>query len=154
MPAMHHLQSRQISVGSSDAAGSISALSIGLIVGIGVVPTIIVIWVVIFLFFAYPNDRNWCCMKRKKRKDNMLDLDDDSTQIPSQETLHENTAYDIPKRPFVGQGRTESGNSSYAGRFTQDRPSMIHNRAETRMSLQSLGSASTVHGAQEPKPFV
>lgn len=151
MPAIPNLQPRW----SDGDSGGISATAIGLIVAFGLVPCVIIIWVVIFLFFAYPNDRNWCCMKRKKHKDNIPDMQQNQTETDSsQETLHEKLAYGLPKRPFTAQVRTESGSSSNSGRLTKERRTSGPTRYDTRLSLQSVGSANTVQGAQEPKRFV
>jgi hypothetical protein len=155
MPAVH-LQPRFLEDAGS---GGISATAIGLIVGIGLVPAIILIWVVIFLFFAYPNDRNFCCMKRRKGQGTSEKKATRASTLSSAETLYENEkgVYDLPKRPFPTHARTESGGSSRSGRLSKvdpKRPATGASKTDTRMSLQSVGSGSTVYGVQESRTWV
>lgn len=93
-------------------------------------------------------------MKRKKHKDNIPEMQNQAATDSSQETLHEKLAYDLPKRPYAAQSRTDSGSSSNSGRLMKERPAPGTVRHDTRFSLQSVGSANYVQGAQEPKPFV
>lgn len=154
MPAVPHLQPRFLESGGSSG---ISASAIGLLVAFGLIPCIVIIWVVIFLFFAYPYDRNWCCMKRKKHKDNIPELPVGRGATDwSEETLQEKSTHNLPKRPFVTHDRTNSGNSSNTGRLTKERSSQGASKYNARISLQSVGSVNAVQGVgpQEPKRFV
>ncbi|KAI4948508.1 hypothetical protein J4E91_005932 [Alternaria rosae] len=84
MPAIHHLQARFLE--DSNGNGGISPTAIALIVCLGIVPCIILIWAVCYLFWAYPYDRNCCCIKRKRRPEPQSVLN----QAPmSEETLFE-----------------------------------------------------------------
>ncbi|KAL6160478.1 hypothetical protein ACJQWK_02224 [Exserohilum turcicum] len=147
MPAIVHLQPRLI--GQSGGNGGVTGTAIALIVCVGIIPCIIIIWAVCFLFWAYPYDRNCCCMKRKRRPEPASVL----KQAPlSQETLYEKENMGLPQRPFSAQVRSESGSSSNSGRLHKaPRPG---SGMDTRASVQSVGSVNTVQVTHEPKPFV
>ncbi|EAT87153.1 hypothetical protein SNOG_06089 [Parastagonospora nodorum SN15] len=139
MPAVAHLTRRLLEGGSS---GGISATSIGLIVGLGVVPVIICVWVVSWLFWCYPYDRSCCCTRRKKKQ--QLDEEINPTGHRtgrSLDSLHEKAAYPMPAGQAPVNYRTESGNP---GRLQKTDP---------RFSVQTANSSNTIHYVQEPKPF-
>jgi hypothetical protein len=143
MPAISHLVARQFS--SSVSTSGISPTSIGLIVGIGIVPVIILIWVVSWLFWCYPYNRTCCCTRRKKKQPDPEITEQADGTILSGETLHEKRV-GVPGRP-VAAFRTESGNSyvSHGNRLTKTDP---------RMSAQTVDSGLTGRVMYEPKPFV
>jgi hypothetical protein len=142
MPALNHLVPRLLEGGGG---GGISATAIGLIVGLGIVPVIILIWVVSWLFWCYPYDRSCCCTRRKKKQaDEEADPQVDYT-VANQNMAHEKGTYTTaPQRPFTNY-RTESGNSNGGHRLTKTDP---------RMSMQTIASNSTIQVTHEPKPFV
>jgi len=147
MPAIAHLQARFL---ENSGSSGVSGTAIALIIMLGILPTIALFWAVCFLFWAYPNDRNWCCMRRKRRPEPESVL----TQAPmTEKTLHERPGMTLPQRPSSAQFRTESGNTSNTGRLQkhQRQGSWIDKRA--RASTQSFGSANG-QMVQEPKPFV
>jgi hypothetical protein len=148
MPAIARLQARILE--DSDGNGGISATAIALIVVLGVLPCIVLIWAVCYLFWAYPYGRNCCCMKRKRRPEAQSVLN----QAPmSEETLYEKPGVLPPQRPFSAQNRTDTASSSNTGRLQkQQRPGSGFDAQ--RMSLNSVVSANTVTYAQQPKPFV
>ncbi|CAN9361587.1 unnamed protein product [Alternaria alternata] len=151
MPAIAHLQARFLE--DSSGSGGISGTAIALIVCLGIVPCIVLIWAVCYLFWAYPYDRNCCCIKRKRHPEPQSVLN----QAPmSEETLYEKPGVAPPQRPFSGQQyRTDTGSSSNSGRLQkQQRPGSGVDPRNTRMSLNSVVSANTITYAQEPKPFV
>ena len=150
MPAIAHLQARFLD--DSGSGSPITGTAIALIICLGLLPCIAVIWAVCYLFWAYPYDRNWCCMKRKRRPESPSVLN----QVPmSQETLYEKQGMGLPQRPFAAQTRTESGGSSNGGRLQkQYRPGSGNYKRDTRTSLQSMTSINSGHIAHEPKPFV
>jgi len=154
MPAIMHLHARFL---SSTGTSGINATVIGLIVGLGLIPAFILIWVVIWLLFFYPSDRNCCCVKRKRRSDTPEMLEQGGNTDASQEAVYEKAIYDLPQRPFAAHARTESGSSSVTGRLTKPDPNKSTtavSKTDTRMSMYSVASASTVQCVQEPKPFV
>jgi hypothetical protein len=142
MPTLAHLVPRALE--GSTTSGGISATAIGLIVGIGVVPVFVLIWVVSWLFWGYPNDRNWCCMRRKKKQADSESMLERESTIPSQETIYEKKVYNVPERPMTNP-HNESGNLAGGNRLTKTDP---------RISMQTIGSNSTVQVVQEPKRFV
>jgi hypothetical protein len=150
MPAITHLQARFLD--NSSGGGAITGTAIALIICLGLLPCIAVIWAVCYLFWAYPYDRNCCCMKRKRRPESPSILN----QVPmNQETLHEKQGLGLPQRPFAAQIRTDSGSSSNSGRLQkQHRPGSANYKRDPRMSMQSVTSTNSVHIAHEPKPFV
>jgi hypothetical protein len=149
MPAIGHLQARFL---ESSSGGGITGTAIALIICLGLIPSIAVIWAICYLFWAYPYDRNCCCIKRKRRPEPQSVLN----QAPmSEETLYEKQGMGLPQRPFAAQVRSDSGSSSNSGRLQkQYRPGSGNYKGETRMSLQSVTSANSVQVAHEPKPFV
>lgn len=144
MPAVAQLTRRLLDSGST---GGISATSIGLIVGLGIVPVIILIWVVSWLFWCYPYDRSCCCTRRKKKQ-----VDPELTHPGhhtgrSLDSFHEKdaAAYPMPAAAATRPSReyrTESGNSARL------------QKADPRLSVQTANSNNTIHYMQEPKPFV
>lgn len=146
MPTVSHLVARQFAEGGS--SGGISATAIGLIIGLGIVPVIILVWVVSWLFWCYPYNRSCCCTRRKKKEADpeITEQRFDGT-ITSDETLHEKHIA-APERP-VTTYRTESGSSygAYGGgnRLT---------KADPRLSMQTVDSNYTGRVAHEPKPYV
>ncbi|KAF1838966.1 hypothetical protein BDW02DRAFT_488028 [Decorospora gaudefroyi] len=150
MPALTHLQARFLE--DSSGSGGITTTAIALIIVLGVLPCIVLVWAVCYLFWAYPYDRNWCCMKRKRRADKPGLMDQAAM---SEAVLYEKPALAPPQRPFSAQTRTESGSSSGTGRLQKaQRPNSGASRMDTRMSLASVGSANTMPISHEPKPFV
>ncbi|KAG9195087.1 hypothetical protein G6011_00207 [Alternaria panax] len=150
MPVISHLQARFLE--DSSGNGGISATAIALIVCLGIVPCIILIWVVCYLFWAYPYDRNCCCIKRKRSREPQSFLGQAPT---SEERIYEKPGVAPPQRPFSGQMWTDTGSSSNTGRLhKQQRPGSGVDARGTRMSLNSVVSANTITYAQEPKPFV
>jgi hypothetical protein len=143
MPALIHLVPR-LAVGGS--SGGISATAIGLIVGLGIVPVIILTWVVSWLFWCYPYDRSCCCTRRKKKQaDPELDFTPAEYTVANPNTIHEKGPYTAPQRP-ANNFRSESANSAaYGNRLTKNDP---------RMSLNTIASNSTIAVTHEPKPFV
>jgi hypothetical protein len=141
MPALVHLARRFLESGTTEG---ISATAIGLIVGLGIVPVIILIWVVSWLFWCYPYDRSCCCTRRKKKQADVEASEQMTTNIASQTMYHEKANYHAPERPTPNY-RTESGNSNGGNRLTKTDP---------RISLQTIASNNTIHVAHEPKPFV
>ncbi|KAF2849789.1 hypothetical protein T440DRAFT_533383 [Plenodomus tracheiphilus IPT5] len=158
MPALqfHQLQPRFTTNGGS---GNISATAIGLLIGVGLIPVIILIWVVCWLLFAYPHGRNICCCVRKRKTNThpppqMVQRGSSDT---SQETLYEEAGVTMPKRPYAVHSRTESGSSSGTGRLKKERERegrLEWQRREMRMSGVSERSGETVVVVQEPKRFV
>ncbi|RMZ71931.1 sugar transporter stl1 [Pyrenophora seminiperda CCB06] len=147
MPAIAHLQARFLEATNS---GGVSATAIALIVVLGILPVIVLFWAVCFLFWAYPNDRNWCCMRRKRRPEPESVL----TQAPmTEKTMHEGPGMTLPQQPTSAQLRQESGSPSNAARLqkSQRQSSWTQNRA--RASMQSFGSANG-QMVQEPQRFV
>ncbi|KAF2024242.1 hypothetical protein EK21DRAFT_117977 [Setomelanomma holmii] len=144
MPAVAHLVHRAILEGAS--TGGLSAIAIGLIVGIGIVPVFILIWVVSWLFWCYPYNRTCCCTRRKKKKPEEEMADTPVTPVTSDETLREKALYNIPSnsRPNTTY-RKESGGLERGGRLT---------KADPRISLQTVSSDRTVQVMHEPKPFI
>lgn len=154
MPAIAHLQARFLIDSSS---GGISATAIGLIIGVGLVPALILVWVVVWLLFFYGSNRNCCCVNRKTHPETSRDLEKGGRRDTSQEMLYEKAVYDLPQRPFVAHSRTEPGISSGARRLSKpdpNRPATRVSHVDSRMSVQSHASANTVQGVQEPKRFV
>lgn len=161
MPAIH-LQPRLL---ENTGPGGVSTKSIGLLIGIGLVPVFILIWVVCWLLFAYPHDRNLCCCVRKRHKSHSIApemLQRGSSTDTSQETLYEKADYTLPQRPYAAYSRTESGNSNTSGGVNvchvdgrlgkEARPAW--RTRETRTSVQSQTSVSTIAVVQEPERFV
>jgi hypothetical protein len=150
MPAIAHLQARFLEDASGN--GGISNTAIALIVVLGILPCIVLIWAVCYLFWAYPYDRNCCCMKRKRRT-NEPDVVDQSAM--SEATLYEKPGLALPQQPFSAQVRADARSSSGIGRLQKaQRPNSGVSNMDTRLSLQSVRSANTVQVAHEPKPFV
>jgi hypothetical protein len=153
MPVIAHLQRRILE--DANGNGGISTTAIALIVVLGILPCIVLIWAVCYLFWAYPYDRNCCCIKRKRRADKQ-DLIDQAAM--SQDQMYQQsgmTPLPQPQRPFSEQNKTESRGSSGTGRLQKGgRPMSPRDKAATRMSLASVGSANTVQYTHEPKPFV
>ncbi|KAF1938682.1 hypothetical protein EJ02DRAFT_353990 [Clathrospora elynae] len=154
MPAIAHLQRRILE--DSEGNGGISGTSIALIVCLGIVPAIALFWVVCYLFWAYPNDRNCCCVKRRRGADkpDMVQRQGDAL---SENTMYEKQGFALPQRPFATHASTESGNfhGTGSGRLAkQDRSRPSVTKADTRMSLQSVASANTMQAAHEPQRFV
>jgi hypothetical protein len=143
MPALVHLVPR-LDVGGN--TGGILATSIGLIVGLGIVPVVILVWVVSWLFWCYPYDRSCCCTRRKKKQaDPELDFAPAGYTVANPNTIHEKGQYTAPQRP-ANNFRSESGNSAPNGnRLTKTDP---------RMSMNTIASNSTIQVTHEPKPFV
>ena len=152
MPVIAHLQRRILE--DANGNGGISTTAIALIVVLGILPCIVLIWAVCYLFWAYPYDRNCCCIKRKRRADK--DLIEQAAMSQDQKYQQSGTApLPQPQRPFSEQNRTESRGSSGTGRLQKGgRPMSPRVKAATRMSLASVGSANTVQYTHEPKPFV
>jgi len=144
----------------SSSSGGISATAIGLIVGLGIIPVIILIWVVSWLFWCYPYDRSCCCTRRKKKQvDEEINGHRHKTGR-SLDSLHEKAAYPMPgpERPSMSY-RNESGNSTtsndgnaYAGNRTYSNNRL--SKPDPRLSLNTVNSTNTMHYTQEPKPFV
>jgi hypothetical protein len=147
MPTIaHRLQPRILE--DSNGNGGISNTAIALIVVLGILPALVLAWTVCYLFWAYPYDRNCCCIKRKRRAK--------EPEAPlSEETTYEKPVLAPPQRPYTGEMRTESGNSSNSGRLTkQQRPGSGVTKYDTRMSQQSVASTNTIQVSQEPQRFV
>jgi len=146
MPAISHVVARQLSLGG--ATGGISATAIGLIVGIGIVPALILIYVVSWLFWCYPYNRTCCCTRRKKKE-----VDPELTEAPynggisSGETVYEKRAN--PSQRPDPPSRFESGSSYYGppagNRLTKNDP---------RFSLQTIDSTNNGRATHEPQRFV
>jgi hypothetical protein len=144
MPAIAHLQRRILEDASGN--GGISTTAIVLIVVLGILPCIVLIWAVCYLFWAYPYDRNCCCIKRKRRADK------EQTAVTQEQMYQQSGMAPVPQPqgPFSDQARTEPG----SGRLQKGRPMSPGVKMDTRMSLASVGSSNTIQFAQEPKPFV
>jgi hypothetical protein len=138
MPALVHLVPRVFGDGSA-TTGGISATAIGLIVGLGIIPLIILIWVVSWLFWCYPYDRSCCCTRRKKKQPDVEKPGPFHKTGRSLDSFHEKSAYPMPARPSAANVRTESGNSN---RLTKTDPRL------------SINSSNTIQEMQEPKRFV
>jgi hypothetical protein len=153
MPVIAHLQRRILE--DAEGNGGISTTAIVLVVVLGILPCIVLIWAVSYLFWAYPYDRNCFCLKRKRRADKQ-DLIDQAAM--TQDEMYQQSGMaplPQPQRPFSEQNRTESGSPSGTGRLQKGgRPMSPREKAATRMSLASVGSANTVQYTHEPKPFV
>ncbi|KAH7072285.1 hypothetical protein BKA63DRAFT_568197 [Paraphoma chrysanthemicola] len=145
MPTLVHLASRQFLEGSSTEG--LSATSIGLIVGIGIIPVFILIWVVSWLFWCYPYNRTCCCTRRKKKQPEEEMANSPVTPVTSEETLREKALYNIPSnsRPNTTY-RTESG--GYANNGTR------LSKTDPRFSQQTVASDRTIQVTHEPKRFV
>ncbi|OAL07055.1 hypothetical protein IQ06DRAFT_6774 [Phaeosphaeriaceae sp. SRC1lsM3a] len=142
MAILNHLAKRLLDGGSS---GSISATAIGLIVGLGIIPVIILIWVVSWLFWCYPYDRSCCCTRRKKKLPKDEEFNHGHRTGREVDSLHEKAGLPMPERPSMTYYRSESGNSNGSNRITKPDP---------RSSLNTVNSTNTLHYTQEPKPFV
>jgi hypothetical protein len=151
MPAIAQLQRRILE--DADGKGGISTTAIVLIVVLGILPCIVLIWAVCYLFWAYPYDRNCCCIKRKRRADKDTI---DQTAMGQEQMYQQSRMAPLPQpqRPFSPQVRNESGSSIGTGRLQKGRPMSPAGKMDTRMSLASVGSANTVQVTHEPKPFV
>lgn len=145
MPAIAHLVPRFTETSTS---GGISGGTIAFLVFIGLIPVLVLIWVVSWLMFCYPMGRTcWCTVSRKnKAKQSLAGME---TPDASQDMLNEKYTHDV-QRP-VTTYRTESGSSSDSGRFKK-KP--VPYRPGVRLSTQSTNSNSTIAVRQEPKPFV
>lgn len=154
MPSVAHLQPRFV---EGSTSGGISATAIALIVCLGLIPVFILIWIVTWLMFFYGKDRTCCCTKRRKDKEEQEWLGKQSSTDTSAETLNEKPVYDLPPRPSHVHQRTDSEISTKTGRLAKsdvNRPSTKVSKVDTRMSMHSQASASTMQVAHEPKPFV
>jgi hypothetical protein len=141
MSVLNHLTRRVLDGGST---GAISGTAIALIVCLGILPVVILVWVVSWLFWCYPYDRSCCCTRRKK-KQNDEEINNPAHRTGrSVDTLHGKAVYPVPERPSM-QYRTESGRISNGNRITKTDP---------RLSLQTIDSTHTMNYTQEPKPFV
>jgi hypothetical protein len=138
MSTIVHLSARQFALDSG--TGGISSTAIGLIVGVGVVPVFILVWVVSWLFWGYPNDRNFCCVRRRKKQS---DAEKMESTLPSRGVVNEKANYNLPERQVTNQGM-DRGNSR-GGRLSKTDP---------RFSLQTIGSNSSVQVVQQPQRFV
>lgn len=148
MAVINHLAKRLLDGGSS---GAISATSIGLIVGLGIIPVIILIWVVSWLFWCYPYDRSCCCTRRKKKQPADQEAYHGHRTGREVDSLHEKAGLPMPDRPSMAYYRSESGNSNGSNGYNG------HNRLskqDPRLSLNTVNSTNTIHYTQEPKPFV
>lgn len=154
MPAVVHLQPRFL---EDSASGGISGSAVATIVFIGLIPVIALIWVVIWLLFFYGSGRTCWCTRRKSRSAEPAMVQERDSTDTSQEILYEKAVYDLPQRPFTAHARTESGNSIGSVRLSKpspNRPTTAVSKIDTRRSIQSVASASSVPVVQEPKPFV
>ncbi|KAI8941771.1 hypothetical protein NX059_002975 [Plenodomus lindquistii] len=160
MPALHlhatHLSPRFL---TDTTSGGISPTAIGLLIGVGLIPAIILIWVICWLLFGYPNDRNICCCVRKRKRTNKDQPDPAPPMVQrgSQDTLWDEAVVSLPKRPYVAW-RSESGSSSLSnggggGGGEEGREMEKGGRPGWRERV-SEGSAETVVGVQEPRRFV
>ncbi|KAJ4364498.1 hypothetical protein N0V83_009092 [Neocucurbitaria cava] len=152
MPAISHLQPRLLEGTSSGISGT----AIALIVVLGLIPVIALIWVVFWLLFFYGTGtgRTCWCTRRKRRTAEPEMVEQRGTTDTSQEMQYEKAIYDIldiPQRPYAAHTRTESGSSNVT-RLSKTDPA--RSKFNTRLSMQSVGSASSVPVVQEPKPFV
>jgi len=147
MPVITHLVARQnFEISSGGGGGGITATAIGLIVGIGIIPALILIYVVSWLFWCYPYNRTCCCTRRKKRQPDPEITEPHSGAISSGETVYEKRM-DLPQRPASNR-RSESGSSYGApapARLSKNNP---------RLSMQTVDSNYTGRITHEPKPFV
>lgn len=146
MPAFAHLVARQFD--SSTGGGGISATAIGLIVGVGIVPALICLYVVSWLFWCYPYNRTCCCTRRKKKQPDPEITEPHVGVISSGETLYEKRIAP-PQRP-AGNYRSESGGMSGPSGHRLFKP-------DPRLSLQTVDSGYNGYAGrsnQEPKPFV
>jgi hypothetical protein len=135
----------------SDGSGGISATAIGLIVGLGIVPVIILVWVVSWLFWCYPYDRSCCCTRRKKKQPDIEEKPGPFHKTGrSLDSLHEKTQYPMPARPSNNY-RTESGNS-YTNNSNNN--AYGNNRLTKTDPRLSMNSTNTMQISQEPKRFV
>lgn len=159
MPALHlhHLAPR---LTTNEGSGGISATAIGLLIGLGLIPALILIWVVCWLLFTYPSDRNICCCVRKRKTDPLPPMMQRGSTDISQETLYEKAgATTPPKRVYAAWARTEAGTLSAAGEGADGQSRGMQGSADRpvwreRMSGGSERSTETVVQAQEPKRFV
>ncbi|KAH9870941.1 hypothetical protein J1614_006513 [Plenodomus biglobosus] len=158
MPALHlhHLAPR---LTTNEGSGGISATAIGLLVGLGLIPALILIWVVCWLLFTYPSDRNICCCVRKRKAVPPPQMMQRGSTDTSQETLYEKAgATTPPKRVYAAWARTESGTSSAGDGLDGQSGGMqgVVDRPvwRERMSGGSERSTGTVEAQQEPKRFV
>ncbi|KAL5116182.1 hypothetical protein ACEQ8H_005959 [Pleosporales sp. CAS-2024a] len=137
MPAVALVARQSITEGST--SGTISATSIGLIVGLGIVPVIICIWVVSWLFWCYPYDRSCCCTRSKKKQADEQIVQPGHGTGRSLDSLDEKATYPVPARRPTVENRTNSGRLQ---------------KADPRISVQSSNSQNSVQYVQEPKRFV
>ncbi|KAF1912732.1 hypothetical protein BDU57DRAFT_541464 [Ampelomyces quisqualis] len=137
----------------SSASGGISATAIGLIVGLGIVPVIILIWVVSWLFWCYPYNRSCCCTRRKKKQVDEEIYGHGHQTGRSVDSFHAKAAYPMPgpERASINYG-SEFGNwtGSNADGYGNNRLA----KTDARLSLNTVNSTNTMHYTQEPKPFV
>jgi len=149
MPAIVHLVPRFIEDGPSNG---ITATGIGLIVGVGIIPAIVLMWVCCWLMICYPHDRTCWCAKSRKRKARE-DLGEKGNPIAGDNTLDEKQNYAV-NRPATNH-RMESGSSNGSGRLSKAAPPRpLQPQQPTRMSVQSVGSDRTMAFQQEPQRFV
>ncbi|CAA9960658.1 hypothetical protein HRS9139_00017 [Pyrenophora teres f. teres] len=151
MPAIAHLQARFL---EDSGSGGVSGTAIALIIFLGILPVIVLFWAVCFLFWAYPNDRNWCCMRRKRRPEPESMLTQTPIQAPmTEKPLHERPGMTLPQRPSSVQFQTEPGSGNTGRLQKHQRQGSWGTRQQARASMQSFGSGSG-QMVQEPKPFV
>lgn len=146
MPSVAHLIAR---ASDSNSNGGLNATGIGLIVGVGIIPAIILMWVVCWLMICYPHDRTCWCGKSRKRKARE-DLGEKGVTDFSQDTLYDRPAPNV-QRPDAGY-RMESGSSNESAQMARGQTTRTNKL--TRESVQSVNSASTIAVHQEPKRFV
>ena len=116
-----------------------------MIVCIGIIPVIVLFWVVAWLLFTYPGGRTcWCTRRKKSASEPTLPVLETSN-----ESLNEKSGYTLPKKPFATY-RSDTA-SSYGSR--QDGRTL--KKHQPRGSLQSTYSNGN-DGApvMQPQPFV
>jgi hypothetical protein len=146
MAVINHLTRRVLEGGSS---GGISGTAIALIVCLGIIPVIVLVWVVSWLFWCYPYDRSCCCTRRKKKQNDeeVKPMQAVGTSLDSfhQRAPQEKAAYPVPERPSMQFHHTDSGRFNSGNRLTKTDP---------RLSQHTVDSTQDMHYTQEPKRFV
>jgi hypothetical protein len=144
MAVINHLTRRVLESGSG---GGVSGTAIALIICLGIIPVIVLVWVVSWLFWCYPYDRSCCCTRRKKKQPDVekpMHQKGRSLDSFHQRAPQEKAAYPIPERPSM-QYRTESNQFNTGNRLTKTDP---------RLSQHTVDSTQDMHYTQEPKRFV
>jgi hypothetical protein len=136
MPAIARLAPRLL---ESSGSTGISGGAIALIVCIGIIPVIVLFWVVAWLLFTYPGGRTcWCTRSKKPTPEPTLPMLE-----TSQESFNEKSGTPLPQKPYATY-RTDTAGSN---------GSRVLKKHQPRGSLQSVYSNGN-EAPMQPQPFV